>query len=726
MLGLTFVILTRDLIGFTELVLNRGVGGLEVARLAFYKAVPVTATILPFAVLIGSLVALGRLGADREVLVLEASGITAARLTGPIALLASLLTLGSAGLSLWGAPGAQRALDAQLDRIARNQPWTQIRSGEVNRFGGWQLQARAVTSKGDELRGVLLWMPDLGETIFARRGRVGTGEDGIELRLEQGRLILSPEQGAQELRFESLTTELPESDEPLARDPEARLQGRSLAALADAALEAGDAGAASVTGAVREWHRRFATPVATLLFGFLAAPLFLTRSHFSRAGGTVLGVLTMIGYFALAQLGEGLAQAGTLGTAGGVWLPNAVLVVLALLLYGLARREGVLRRSLDRPQVRESRLQALPGRRPDKTHRRALPRYVATRFLELAGVSFAVLLAAYLLVDVMERLDWFARYRASGDEVLRFYLARVPLLASRVVPMALLIGAALITSLLAVEGELIGMRACGIPSAKALLPVLLLSVVATPLYFALRDVVVPRTNALADELKQTEIKDVYYRELRESRKTAVWHRSGRRLLEAARFDMKRGDAQELTIYDLDENGLPVSRADARSARHIGRGVWRLVEPTRVEVTGSGVRRVPARAYADLGKDLTAQLDTMHLSTRALAREIEQVEADGYDATSLRVDYHVKLADAFACIVLPASVLFFAITGPPFPGPAQTLVASGLLAVVYVLLMGVGSSLGYSGALPAPLAGWAPTAALAALAGFLASRVVRQL
>ena len=114
------------------------------------------------------------------------------------------------------------------------------------------------------------------------------------------------------------------------------------------------------------------------------------------------------------------------------------------------------------------------------------------------------------------------------------------------------------------------------------------------------------------------------------------------------------------------------------------------------------------------------------ATRALSREIAQVEADGYDATSLRVDFHVKLADAFTCIVLPASVLFFAVAGPPFPGPAQTLLASGVLAVAHVLLMGVAASLGYSGALPAPVAGWGPTAAFAALTGFLGSRVFRRL
>ena len=52
--------------------------------------------------------------------------------------------------------------------------------------------------------------------------------------------------------------------------------------------------------------------------------------------------------FALAQLGEGLAQAGVIGIAGGVWLPNAVLATLAAISFWHARREGVLRRSLGR------------------------------------------------------------------------------------------------------------------------------------------------------------------------------------------------------------------------------------------------------------------------------------------------------------------------------------------------------------------------------------------
>jgi LPS export ABC transporter permease LptG len=720
-IGLTVVVLTRDLIGFTELVLNRGVGALEMGRITFYEAVQVATTVLPFAGLIGALVALGRLGADHEILALEAAGVSAARLSGPLGRLAAVLAVVAAGLSLFGAPAAQRGLERALDRIARDQPWTQLHAGTLQRFGGWQLEAHEVSARGDELHGILLWVPDIEETIFARSGHVGAVGDGsLQLELDNGILVLSPALGPRQFRFDHLTTVLPKSDEPgpwKSTDP---FRAMPLEALAQTAT-----GPSADEGATREWHLRLATPITTLLLGLLAAPLFLSRGHFSRAGGSVLGIGVTVAAFALAQLGEGLSQAGVLTIAGGVWLPNAVLATLAAISFWYARREGVLRRA-QRRALRDRTLRALPGRRPTKTRRRALDRYVAARFVSLVALAFGAILAVYLLVDVMERLDWFARYRATGDEVTRFYAARIPLLASRVVPMALMVGSALIASLLAMEGELNGMRACGIPAIRAMVSALLISVAVTPLFFLLRNEVVPRTNAMADQLKQTEIKADYYSRLAESKKTAMWHHVGSQVIEAARFDLESGDAVDLTIYDLGEDGLPISRADARAARHIGGGIWRLLDPSRLELSPEHVARVPARTYAELGNELSHELDPMHLSISELAHEIELVAADGYDTRALRVDYYAKLSEAFACIVLPFSVLLFAVIGPPFAAPAQTLLVSGILVVAHVLMTGIANSLGYSGTLPPTVAGWMPTGVFAGVVAFLAARLWKQM
>ena len=48
-----------------------------------------------------------------------------------------------------------------------------------------------------------------------------------------------------------------------------------------------------------ELHRRFAYPAATLVFGFLAVPLFVTRGNYSRSGGGVIGLVCTLAYYGL-------------------------------------------------------------------------------------------------------------------------------------------------------------------------------------------------------------------------------------------------------------------------------------------------------------------------------------------------------------------------------------------------------------------------------------------
>lgn len=725
LLGLTAVVLTQDLLGLSDLVVNRGLQASTVCVIAFYKAVPIAALMFPFAVLLGCLVGLGRMGADREILALEASGVTAARLVWPFVAFAAAMTLVATLLSLLAAPFTNRSLDRAFERISSERPWAQVRQGTVSRFGDWRLDAREVNARGDQLKGILLWMPEIGQTVFARTGRIETTEGGaIEITLGEGRIVLSPRGGARALRFDEMSAQLPASDE-LLREAEDRIAGLGLGELRETAHAFAPSRENRLSRAEIELHRRFAMPVATLVFGVLAVPLFLVRTSFSRSGGGVLGLLCTISYYGLVQLGEGLAQAGDISVPIAVWLPNAILSVLAAVLIVRARREGVLGHAFDRPQEPAPSLPA-QNRRAQRPRRYPLPRYIAARFVRLATLSFAILLIGYLLIDVMERLEWFSRYQATGPEILRFYSARVVLLSSRIVPMALLVATALTVSLLGAEGELIGMRSCGIPAPRALLPVLFIASMVVPADALLNNVLVPRSNALADELKRTEIKGTVYRQIEESRKAAVWHRFGNQVLEASQFDPDRGIARDLSIYEIGADRLPIGRTDATHARHVGKGWWLLSDPVRIEVSDRGAREVPAQRFANLGEAFPADVDTMHLSVPQIAELIAEAEVDDVNATPLRVDYHAKLAQPLACIVLPAVLLFFAVGGPPFPGPAQTLLVSAIVGISYILAAGVSRSLGYGGALPAFVGGWGPTILFVSLAGFFGVRLWRRL
>lgn len=725
LVGLTTVVLAQDLIQLLPLT-SRGIPGETVARIAGYKAIPMLATMVPFSALLGTLVALGRLGADREILVLQACGIPTLQLVRPAVTLAALLTLPAIGLQTVAAPWAHRGQQALWDEIARERPWSQMRAAHVNRFGSWQIYAREVEPDGERLDSVLVWAEEVGETLFAKTGKVEVRDDGsADLVLRDGTLLDGSGESPTRLLFDSLQAELPRADGPIASkaadDPiqaltltELRRQARLFSPESD--------GGAPVSPHALEFHRRFALAFATFVFGLLAVPLFMARSNPSRASGGVMGVLATLAYYGLVQASSGLIQRFALPPWFGAWLPNAIVAAVAgAMLWQNARQGGWIS---DRPRRSERRLRRETST-VQRTHDLALHRYVARRFLGMAVLCCIVIVVGYLLIDVMDRLEWFARHEATPLETLRYYGARVWILVSRSVPMGLLVATGLTVSLLAVEGELLGMRACGIPAPRALISILVLSFLATPLYFAFTNMVVPRMYALVQELK---VREIYDRPRDGQTERPVWYPAGEQLIESKSLDTDRGIARgRLTVYDLGEGGLPEGRLDARSGFHQGQGRWRVYDARRVALDEDGIpKRREASKYIDLGATLQADVDTRHLSVGQLGTQISEARGDGLDATELEIERYSRLAQPLACFVLPVAVLFYAVAGPPFPGPAATLFTSAILGVSYILMTGVAASFGHGRSVPPFVAAWAPTLIYSVVAGVLGARVWRRL
>jgi LPS export ABC transporter permease LptG len=704
-------VLTKDLLSFSDLVVNRGFGVSAVALIALYEIIPLLSRTLPFALLIGTLAGLGRLRADLEVLSMEAAGISVRRLVAPVLIWGVIVTGVGLAFSLVAAPWATRSLDAALRRMAAENPGLSLRAGTVYDFSGVKMLAREVSARGDQLRGILLWLPEQGQTLFAERGElVPIGQQATQLTLHEGVMLPSPPERGEATRFGSFTQILRENPAPARKEADV-LPGEPLGHLLALAQQSGEKESSAFL-ARAEFHRRLAHPAAALVLGLLAVPLGLAGRRFSRAAGGVTGLLVTVVYYGLMQLGNGLLQARAVPPVLGVWLANIVAAVVAVLLIWRVRKWAVWGRQAGARATAAEPVLTEETYRP-RARRFVLQRYVTRQHLTMLFLAFGVLFVGYLLVDILERLQWFARHQAHALAILRFYGARAPLLASRVIPMSLLLATALTVSILTVHREIIGMRACGVSVPRVLAPILLISGIILPAYFLLNEFVVPRTNALADQLKDEEIK----RRGPEAnlRQRMIWYQDSTHLYQATALDPKVGEAQGLAVYELDDSGLPVSRIDARAAQHIGNGVWELSEPVRIGISAQGLQPLPAESRIVLGEAPSTTPDSMHLNTTQLAQAIRDAETSGYRATTYRVDFHVKLAAPFACLLLPAAALFFAVSGPPFPGPAVTILTCSVLGVGYILLTGVFASLGYGGSLPPPLAGWGPVLLLAGLA-----------
>jgi lipopolysaccharide export system permease protein len=718
------VVLLTDLLGYTELIVNRGLSTSEVAQIAGLQLIPTLGRTLPFAILVGSLVGLGRLSADRELLALEASGFSPRELTRPGLIFALAAAAVSILVSVAISPAAQRAVRDQMIRLSTEKPGLALRAGLTTSLGGWRIEAREIEDDGARLGSVLLYMPSLNETVFSQRGAILTSDVGAKrIVLEEGMILSNDAERASLLRFDRMETALPEIE-----------AGKGVPVAVVSTLpflqlvrEARDkVGPHAGRRREIEAHRRIALGAAALPFGLLAMGLAFSRRNLSRSGGSVMGIIGAIAYYALVQLSEGMLQSDSALIGPIVWLPNLVMTTIALILIFRAGRHAS---ESDRGGSHTANILLERARRMRpgvRMKRAALPRYVSSQFIRMVALCIVGLTLAYLIIDVFDNLKWFNKYGASSSEIGRYYAARLPVLIARVVPMALLIAVALTISLLGANGELLGMRACGIPVFRVLAPVWLLCGLAVPVDHLLANEIVPRSSERATFLKRTEIKNQNL--IPKSSGERVWYRVGKRIHEMERLDLLRGQASAVTLYDLGEDGLPEKRTDADAARHVGAGLWLLDNPKSVELLGASrmVRNPSAERLVEFGEETPSEINTAHLTPDALRAALEDKDLEGPIATAYRTDLQVKISAPLACLLLPLIALFFAATGPPFPRPVHTLIASAIIAVSYALATSFAGSMGYGGSLSPLLAGWGPPLLFGTIALGMGYRLFRKL
>ncbi len=240
--GLTTALFAKDMLGFSNLLLNQGFQLETIAKILLFKWIPLASQCAPFAVAIGLFVGLGRLSGTLEVVAMESCGIAPRRLTLPVSFAALLGTLVSLALSVGAVPWSARGLSAELARVAQDNPAVALQPGTTLDFGGWKLEAREVSASGRDLRGVLLFVPSVGDTIFAESGEVRTEGEGANavslLFLETGAVLRRAGQGVERVQFDRLRTQLPRAEAALDDDIANPLRAMSSAELAGKASDA--------------------------------------------------------------------------------------------------------------------------------------------------------------------------------------------------------------------------------------------------------------------------------------------------------------------------------------------------------------------------------------------------------------------------------------------------------------------------------------------------------
>jgi lipopolysaccharide export system permease protein len=282
---------------------------------------------VPIGLLLGMVMAFGRLYHDSEMTAALACGVGMARIYAPVIAVGLVVAAVLAWLSLAVGPASMARVLALRSAAAHAGQFAPLAPGRFRSFGRGRTVVYAQDALPDgTLANVFIERDRDGrvEVTLARRARHAVSPDGqsFTITLYDGERYEGVPGSPQYRIIKSFATlTIPVQMPPL----------HDVAADLDAAPTRELIGASTrERQAQLQW--RIALPVMGLVLAVLAVPLSHLRPRRGRLSRVWLAVLLFILYFNLLQVGRTAIEHGTLPAAVGLWWTHVVVVVTVLLI----------------------------------------------------------------------------------------------------------------------------------------------------------------------------------------------------------------------------------------------------------------------------------------------------------------------------------------------------------------------------------------------------------
>ncbi len=281
----------------------------------------------------------------------------------------------------------------------------------------------------------------------------------------------------------SLSVDSPLTAASREEKPEKQLPLRQLISEADRLYREGQI----ATPYYVELHKRFALPVAALVFTLVGFPLGIRSHRGGRAVALGLSFGIVVSYYILYTSMEGIALRGRLPAGIAVWIPNAILALVgaAMLRAAVAgvstawldafwrlwvkigeRRSGRVAKPLE--ERRRRRLGRLTGPRESTF---IMDRYLIRQYLIYLGIGTMIGAVLIGVVDLLQTLDRFLRVKPPFTTILEHFVYRLPGELYKGLPMIVLIATVFLFLSLTRRRELDAFKAAGISLYRASLPI---------------------------------------------------------------------------------------------------------------------------------------------------------------------------------------------------------------------------------------------------------------
>ena len=337
--ALVLFILLNIILSLSDLMVDRGVGMLDMLRLVAFKVPNLLIVAVPMSALFATFLGLGRMGHDREIVAYESLGIPLRRVLLPLLGAAALVTVVDFAVYNWVVPLSEAAYEQQLQDIIFREGIPRVTSNTFFRGQDGQVfYIRRYDEGTGRLYDVMVYdttgrlFPQAGTRITQITATEGEWSgDGWTLYAghvygfdSEGRLAYS---GA----YDTLDIPLDQTVEQIMSYQLSPTQ-LSLGELQTVIRQAKQNGQ-NVAEYVVEKHLKLALPLATVVFTLFGGAISLAYGARSRASGIVVGLLVVGLFQGLLWWTQTLGRRGAMNPTLAAWLPDIAFGGLGVLLY---------------------------------------------------------------------------------------------------------------------------------------------------------------------------------------------------------------------------------------------------------------------------------------------------------------------------------------------------------------------------------------------------------
>jgi len=343
----TVILLMDKIFRLIELIVNRGGDVRNILMMLVFIAPSFFTFTIPISVLLGILLALGRMSGDSEIIAFKASGISLYQLFIPISVLSIAAFLITSFMVFYGLPWGNRGFMATLYLIAQSKPDLEIKERVFNDlFNGLVVYVDKVPIQGKKMEGILIYDERDKEkisTIFAKEGFLDTNAKSQEVVLTllsgdlhrfepKTKVYQKMKFDTYDLKFEmgktfaSLEKKLQEHEMSIDEMKKKRTMMKSRGQ-DTTSLEVG-------------LHRRYTIPFACIVFGLIGVPLGVQPKRSARSYGFILSIFILLAYYVSLIAFEMLAVKKTIPAFLAGWLPTFMFGSLGIYLLIKAANES--------------------------------------------------------------------------------------------------------------------------------------------------------------------------------------------------------------------------------------------------------------------------------------------------------------------------------------------------------------------------------------------------